>query len=110
MPRLSDPQLAATWKARLARFGRSQLTVAEFCEVEHIRSAAASHASNSRSGQAADLQNVTAFYFRTPVSCKGCGACRCGACRLRFLPHMSITGTRSGMEGRKRSSSTSLRN
>lgn len=36
MPRLRDPELVAAWRARLARFEHSQLTVAEFCEVENI--------------------------------------------------------------------------
>lgn len=36
MSRLPDPELAAAWKERLVRFERSQLTVAEFCEVENV--------------------------------------------------------------------------
>ena len=36
MPRLSDPELVAAWEARLVRFEHSQLTVAEFCEVESV--------------------------------------------------------------------------
>jgi len=36
MPRLRDPELMAAWRERLARFERSQLTVAEFCEVENV--------------------------------------------------------------------------
>jgi hypothetical protein len=36
MPRLSDPELVAVWEARLERFEHSQLTVAEFCEVEDV--------------------------------------------------------------------------
>jgi hypothetical protein len=36
MPRLPDPELMAAWEARLASFERSQLTVAEFCEVENV--------------------------------------------------------------------------
>ena len=36
MPRLPDPKLAALWGTRLERFEHSQLTVAEFCEVESV--------------------------------------------------------------------------
>lgn len=34
MVRLPDPQLARQWRQRLDRFEHSDLTVAEFCEVE----------------------------------------------------------------------------
>lgn len=34
MARLPDPQLARQWRQRLDRFEHSDLTVAEFCEVE----------------------------------------------------------------------------
>lgn len=32
--RSPDPQLARDWRARLDRFGRSELTIAEFCQLE----------------------------------------------------------------------------
>lgn len=34
MTRLPDPQLALQWRERLARFDQSELTIAEFCELE----------------------------------------------------------------------------
>lgn len=34
MARLSDPRLAMQWQERLQRFERSELTVAQFCELE----------------------------------------------------------------------------
>lgn len=34
MARLSDPQLALQWQERLQRFERSELTVAQFCQLE----------------------------------------------------------------------------
>lgn len=34
MARSPDPQLAQRWRARLDRFEQSQLTVADFCELE----------------------------------------------------------------------------
>lgn len=34
MSRLADPELVTLWRARLQRFEQSQLTMAEFCEVE----------------------------------------------------------------------------
>ena len=36
MPRMPDRELVAAWEARLERFEHSQLTVAEFCEVESV--------------------------------------------------------------------------
>lgn len=39
MSRLADPELVALWRERLQRFGQSQLTVAEFCEVESVSTA-----------------------------------------------------------------------
>lgn len=36
MPRLPDPELLTAWQERLARFEHSELTVAEFCEVENV--------------------------------------------------------------------------
>ena len=34
MARLPDPQLARQWRQRLDRFEHSELTIAEFCELE----------------------------------------------------------------------------
>lgn len=34
MARLSDPRLALQWQERLQRFERSELTVAQFCQLE----------------------------------------------------------------------------
>ena len=34
MTRLPNPQLAQQWRDRLGRFDRSELTIAEFCELE----------------------------------------------------------------------------
>lgn len=39
MSRLADPELVTLWRARLQRFEQSQLTVAEFCEVESVSTA-----------------------------------------------------------------------
>ena len=39
MSRLADPELVAQWRVRLQRFEQSQLTVAEFCEVESVSTA-----------------------------------------------------------------------
>ena len=34
MTRLPDPQLALQWRERLDRFDQSELTIADFCELE----------------------------------------------------------------------------
>ena len=34
MARLPNPQLAQQWRERLERFDHSELTIAEFCELE----------------------------------------------------------------------------
>jgi hypothetical protein len=39
MSRLADSELVALWRVRLQRFEQSQLTVAEFCEVEGVSTA-----------------------------------------------------------------------
>ena len=39
MSRLADPELVSLWRVRLQRFEQSQLTVAEFCEVESVSTA-----------------------------------------------------------------------
>ncbi|TWU39747.1 IS66 family insertion sequence element accessory protein TnpA [Novipirellula artificiosorum] len=39
MARLPNPQLAQQWRERLERFAHSELTIAEFCELEGYLSA-----------------------------------------------------------------------
>ena len=43
MARAPDPQLAQDWRARIDRFDQSELTIAEFCQIEGYSTASFYH-------------------------------------------------------------------
>jgi hypothetical protein len=65
MARLPNPQLAQQWRERLERFDHSELTIAEFCELEGYSTA--SFYQWRRRLRSAELQIAPAF---VPVDLK----------------------------------------